>query len=72
MPEFDVNGKTVKVEMTEIVQFFMYLSAAINLLLIKINTSEILITYYAVSDGSVVCSIRARLARLQSLMHLKT
>ena len=42
MPEFDVNGKTVKVEMTEIVQFFMYLSAAINLLLIKINTSEIL------------------------------
>ncbi|MEJ7351103.1 anaerobic C4-dicarboxylate transporter family protein, partial [Staphylococcus epidermidis] len=25
MPEFDVNGKTVKVEMTEIVQFFMYL-----------------------------------------------
>lgn len=42
MPQFNVNGDVVKVEMTEIVQFFMYLSATINLLLIKINTSEIL------------------------------
>ena len=38
MPQFNVNGDVVKVEMTEIVQFFMYLSATINLLLIKINT----------------------------------
>lgn len=42
MPQFNVNGDVVKVEMTEIVQFFMYLSATINLLLIKINTSDIL------------------------------
>lgn len=28
--------------MTEIVQFFMYLSAAINLLMLKVNTSDIL------------------------------
>lgn len=35
MPQFNVNGDVVKVEMTEIVQFFMYLSATINLLLIK-------------------------------------
>ena len=42
MPQFNVNGDVVKVELTEIVQFFMYLSATINLLLIKINTSDIL------------------------------
>ena len=42
MPQFNVNGDVVKVEMTEIVQFFMYLSVTINLLLIKINTSDIL------------------------------
>ena len=30
MPQFNVNGDVVKVEMTEIVQFFMYLSATIN------------------------------------------
>ena len=36
MPSFNVNGKTVNVEMTDIVQFFMYLSAAINLLLSKL------------------------------------
>ena len=42
MPQFNVNGDVVKVEMTEIVQFFMYLSATINLLLIKINTSDVL------------------------------
>ncbi|MBL7573797.1 anaerobic C4-dicarboxylate transporter [Staphylococcus saccharolyticus] len=42
MPQFNVGSKVVKVEMTEIVQFFMYLSAAANLLLIKINTSDIL------------------------------
>ncbi|MEJ7298812.1 anaerobic C4-dicarboxylate transporter family protein, partial [Staphylococcus epidermidis] len=40
MPSFNVNGKTVNVEMTDIVQFFMYLSAATNLLLAKINTSD--------------------------------
>lgn len=45
MPTFDVNGKTVQVEMTEIVQFFMYLSSAINLLLVKINTSDILTSH---------------------------
>lgn len=42
MPSFNVNGKDVSVSMTEIVQFFMYLSAAINLLMLKVNTSNIL------------------------------
>ena len=42
MPSFNVNGKEVTVSMTEIVQFFMYLSAAINLLMLKVNTSDIL------------------------------
>ena len=41
MPSFNVNGKEVTVSMTEIVQFFMYLSAAINLLMLKVNTSDI-------------------------------
>ncbi|MCO0861066.1 anaerobic C4-dicarboxylate transporter family protein [Staphylococcus pasteuri] len=45
MPSFNVNGKTVNVEMTDIVQFFMYLSAATNLLLAKINTSDILTSH---------------------------
>ena len=42
MPSFNVDGEQVKVTMTEIVQFFMYLSVAINLLMMKINTSDIL------------------------------
>ncbi|MCJ1655474.1 anaerobic C4-dicarboxylate transporter family protein [Staphylococcus sp. NRL 16/872] len=42
MPTFKVNGKEVALTMTEIVQFFMYLSVAVNLLLQKINTSDIL------------------------------
>lgn len=49
MPSFNVNGKTVNVEMTDIVQFFMYLSAAINLLLSKINTSDILTSHISQS-----------------------
>ncbi|WP_415425190.1 anaerobic C4-dicarboxylate transporter family protein [Staphylococcus borealis] len=42
MPAFNVDGEQVNVTMTEIVQFFMYLSVAINLLMMKINTSDIL------------------------------
>ncbi|PNZ25456.1 anaerobic C4-dicarboxylate transporter [Staphylococcus petrasii] len=42
MPTFKVDGKEVALTMTEIVQFFMYLSVAVNLLLQKINTSDIL------------------------------
>ena len=41
MPSFNVDGEQVKVTMTEIVQFFMYLSVAINLLMMKINTRVI-------------------------------
>ncbi|WP_373879074.1 anaerobic C4-dicarboxylate transporter family protein [Staphylococcus sp. HMSC061G12] len=42
VPTFKVNGETVKLETTEIVQFFMYMSAAINLVLVKLNTRDIL------------------------------
>ncbi|ARJ13026.1 MULTISPECIES: anaerobic C4-dicarboxylate transporter family protein [Staphylococcus] len=42
MPSFNIDGKSVEVTMTEIVQFFMYLAAAINLLLNKIDTTDIL------------------------------
>lgn len=42
VPSFKVNGETVKLETTEIVQLFMYASAAINLVLIKLNTRDIL------------------------------
>lgn len=42
MPSFRVNGNEVAVSMTEIVQFFMYLSAAVNLLMLKVNTNDIL------------------------------
>lgn len=42
VPTFKVNGETVKLETTEIVQLFMYMSAAINLVLVKLNTRDIL------------------------------
>ena len=42
MPSFNIDGKSVELTMTEIVQFFMYLAAAINLLLNKIDTTDIL------------------------------
>lgn len=42
VPTFKVNGETVKLETTEIVQLFMYMSAAINLALVKLNTRDIL------------------------------
>ncbi|MHD0396592.1 anaerobic C4-dicarboxylate transporter family protein [Staphylococcus simulans] len=42
VPTFKVNGEIVKLETTEIVQFFMYTSAAINLVLVKLNTRDIL------------------------------
>lgn len=42
VPTFKVNGKTIKLETTEIVQLFMYMSAAINLVLVKLNTRDIL------------------------------
>ncbi|MBC3086559.1 MAG: anaerobic C4-dicarboxylate transporter [Staphylococcus capitis] len=57
MPTFDVNGKTVKVEMTEIVQFFMYLSSAINLLLVKINTSDILTSHITQSATGALFAV---------------
>ncbi|UXV42256.1 anaerobic C4-dicarboxylate transporter family protein [Staphylococcus simulans] len=42
VPTFKVNGETVKLETTEIVQLFMYMSATINLVLVKLNTRDIL------------------------------
>ena len=54
MPSFNVDGEQVKVTMTEIVQFFMYLSVAINLLMMKINTSDILSSNIA--STIVLCS----------------
>lgn len=57
MPTFDVNGKTVQVEMTEIVQFFMYLSSAINLLLVKINTSDILTSHITQSATGALFAV---------------
>ena len=63
MPQFNVNGDVVKVEMTEIVQFFMYLSATINLLLIKINTSDILSSNITQSAMGALCSSWPRLVR---------
>ncbi|MGV3065931.1 anaerobic C4-dicarboxylate transporter family protein [Staphylococcus simulans] len=42
VPTFKVNGESVKLETTEIVQLFMYMSAAINLVLVKLNTRDIL------------------------------
>ncbi|PTJ92909.1 anaerobic C4-dicarboxylate transporter family protein [Staphylococcus simulans] len=42
VPTFKVNGETVKLETTKIVQLFMYMSAAINLVLVKLNTRDIL------------------------------
>ncbi|BCU53348.1 C4-dicarboxylate ABC transporter [Staphylococcus auricularis] len=44
LPTFNVDGETVSLEMTEIVQLFMYLSTAINLLLMKIDPNDILST----------------------------
>lgn len=42
VPTFKVEGETVKLQTTEIVQLFMYMSAAINLVLVKLNTRDIL------------------------------
>lgn len=42
VPTFNVDGKTIKLQTTDIVQLFMYASAAVNLILVKLNTSDIL------------------------------
>ncbi|MBI5975970.1 anaerobic C4-dicarboxylate transporter family protein [Staphylococcus canis] len=41
-PTFKVDGETVQLQMTELVQLFMYMSAMVNLLLIKIQPAQIL------------------------------
>lgn len=43
--------------MTEIVQFFMYLSSAINLLLVKINTSDILTSHITQSATGALFAV---------------
>ena len=67
MPQFNVNGDVVKVEMTEIVQFFMYLSATINLLLIKINTSDILSSNITQSAMGALLQFLAQLVRCNNI-----
>ena len=63
MPSFNVDGEQVKVTMTEIVQFFMYLSVAINLLMMKINTSDILSSNIAQSAIGALFAVLTRLVR---------
>ncbi|MCS4485719.1 anaerobic C4-dicarboxylate transporter family protein [Staphylococcus americanisciuri] len=41
-PSFKIDGEIVKLQMTDLVQLFMYMSAMVNLLLIKIQPNEIL------------------------------
>lgn len=41
-PSFKMDGEIVKLQMTDLVQLFMYMSAMVNLLLIKIQPNEIL------------------------------
>lgn len=41
-PSFKVDGETVQLQMTELVQLFMYMSAMVNLLLIKVQPQQIL------------------------------
>lgn len=41
-PSFQVDGETVTLQMTELVQLFMYMSAMVNLLLIKVKPNQIL------------------------------
>lgn len=42
VPTFKVDGKMIKLQTTDIVQLFMYASAAVNLVLVKLKTSDIL------------------------------
>ncbi|QLK86860.1 anaerobic C4-dicarboxylate transporter family protein [Staphylococcus sp. 17KM0847] len=44
-PSFKIDGDIVKLQMTDLVQLFMYMSAMVNLLLIKIQPNEILNTH---------------------------
>ncbi|BAS45131.1 anaerobic C4-dicarboxylate transporter [Staphylococcus schleiferi] len=46
-PTFHVDGKTVHLQMTDLVQLFMYTSAMINLLLVKVQPNQILTTHIA-------------------------
>lgn len=44
-PKFQVDGKVVELQMTDLVQLFMYMSAMINLLLVKVQPNQILTTH---------------------------
>nr|WP_214533467.1 anaerobic C4-dicarboxylate transporter family protein [Staphylococcus pseudintermedius] len=44
-PKFQVDGKVVELQMTDLVQLFMYMSAMINLLLVKAQPNQILTTH---------------------------
>ncbi|RGI32086.1 anaerobic C4-dicarboxylate transporter family protein [Melissococcus sp. OM08-11BH] len=42
LPEYNVDGKPIKIATADLVQMFMYLSAAINIMLFKVKSKDIL------------------------------
>ncbi|ARJ50703.1 anaerobic C4-dicarboxylate transporter family protein [Staphylococcus lutrae] len=44
-PTFHIDGKTVQLQMTDLVQLLMYMSAMINILLTKVQPNQILTTH---------------------------
>ncbi len=42
LPQYTVDGKSVKIKSTDVVQMFMYLSAAVNILIFRIKSKNIL------------------------------
>lgn len=42
LPQYTVNGENVKIKTADLVQMFMYASAALNLLFFKVNSKKIL------------------------------